>query len=243
MKKYSVTYIGQARYIDCIKFHKTNLGAPTDITAVLNTNIKEKVNFNALCKHSVNGNLTNKQITDTLKSLLDFKDIQLLEDNDLQIDLACQLFYTLVKSIETHYDYDFILFLTTDLIFVDRDFVMKEKVENLSISEPTVFCRIDKNDFYPRLFIINNLAIQNIRANWKTAFELFKNLEEEGKDRNEFATRKLFEFCGIRIQEVEYFYALRFRPNMDIKSIVGKRFDLLTDQEQEYRETRFKTKF
>ncbi len=242
MIKYCVSYIGQVRYIDCIQLHNDVYDGKSNITAVLNYDINEKIGFVSQCKHSFAGNLTKDQIKKDLLNL-GIRDVDLLNNNDFplmdtQISLACQLFYTVAKTLETHSDYDFSLFLTTDLIFTEDQFITKHLVKNLPINEPIVFCRLDGESFYPRMFILNNLAMQNIKTNWKTAFRMYEELVAEGKDRNEYATLKLLEYCGLKIQPVNFFYALRFRPNMSWQSVIDKDYRSLAEQESNYRDYR-----
>lgn len=238
MTKYCVSYIGQVRYLECIQLHRDVYSGESNITAILNQDVSEKVKFQSRCKHSLEGNITEDQIKNKL-SELNISDAVILKNKDFPLmetllGFPCQLFYTIVKTVEKYSDYDFMLFLTTDLIFVEDHLIMKRIVKTLPINEPMVFCRIDEENFYPRIFILNNLAVQNIKANWQTALKMYQDLVAEGKDRNEFATRKLFEYCGVKIQQVDFLYALRFRPNMDFKNVVNKNYKLLTQQEHEY---------
>ena len=235
MSTFSVNYVGQLRYYECMKTHKNILEGAQRVSGAVMPIIKETWKGSFKAKHSVD----TKDLNSIISDITSFKWINqflvLSENKDDYLEFTnttiihlfpCEYFITLVKSLEADTS-DFIFLITTDLIFFPNEPVFKNAIENYDNIVSTAYVRYifsDRTDIISTLVIcINKLAKHMILKNWKHAIEIFLKEEHPDKFRNEYVTFRLFELCGIEsIKRLDInLETIRFRDNMSLDSVTN----------------------
>jgi len=246
MSTFSINYVGQLRYYECMKTHKGILEGAHRVSGAVIPFIKETWKGSFKAKHSVDtkdltsiiSDITSFEWIDQFSIISESKD-DYLEFTDISIIhlFPCEYFITLVKSLEADTS-DFNFFITTDLIFFPNKPVFKNTLENYDTDVPTAFVRYVSNnrtDLISTLVIgINKLARELILKNWKQAIEIFLKEDHPDKFRNEYVTHRLFELCGIQnIKQLNInLEIIRFRNNMSLDVITNLKY--LKTQSNEY---------
>lgn len=238
MSTFSVNYVGQLRYYECMKIHKNILEGAQRVSGAVMPVIKETWKGSFKARHSVD----TKDLDSTISDITSFKWINqflvLSENKDDYLEFTntsiihlfpCEYFITLVKSLEADTS-DFTFFITTDLIFFPNEPVFKNSIENYDNTVSTAYVRYifsDRTDIISTLIIcINKLAKDIILKNWKHAIEIFLKEDHPDKFRNEYATLRLFELCGIKsIKRLDInLETIRFRDNMSLDSVTNLKY-------------------
>ena len=238
MNTFSVNYVGQLRYYECMKTHKSILEGAQHVSGAVIPFIKETWKGSFKARHSVGIKDLNSIISDINSFTWINQFLMLSENKDDYLEFTdisiihlfpCEYFITLVKSLEADAS-DFIFFITTDLIFFPNKPVFKNIIENYDDNVPTAYVRYissDRTDIISTLVIcINNLARDKILKNWKQAIAIFLKEDHPDKFRNEYATLRLFELCGIEsIKRLDMnLETVRFRNNMSLDSITNLKY-------------------
>ena len=235
MSTFSVNYVGQLRYYECMKTHKSILEGAERVSGAVIPFIKETWKGPFRAKHSIDTKDLNNIISDitSFKWINQFLTLSENKDDYLEFTdtsiihlFPCEYFITLVKSLGVD-TCDFNFFITTDLIFFPNEPVFKNSIENYDNNVPTAYVRYifsDRTDIISTLIIcINKLAKDIILKNWKHAIEIFLKEDHPDKFRNEYATLRLFELCGIKsIKRLDInLETIRFRDNMSLDSVTN----------------------
>lgn len=238
MNTFSVNYVGQLRYYECMKTHKSILEGAQHVSGAVIPFIKETWKGSFKARHSVDIKDLNSIISDINSFTWINQFLILSENKDDFLEFTntsiihlypCEYFITLVESLKDDTS-DFTFFITTDLIFFPNKPVFKNSIENYDDNVPTAYVRhifSDRTDIISTLVIcINKLARDVILKNWKQAIEIFLKEDHPDKFRNEYATLRLFELCGIEsIKKLDMnLETIRFRDNMSLDSITNLKY-------------------
>lgn len=245
-KTFSVSYIGQLRFYECLKTHKNAIVGATLVSCTLDSLIREVYNKKYTAEHSIM-NYTLDEILIDIKKYNWIQDFKLLNDDDYKdIDnrysvdfFPCNYFFTLAKSLNSKLNKsDYNIFLTTDLVLFDSSPTFKSIISNIKHTrKPTVygayFVENDTKLLVTRILIINRAAIELIEKNWNDALQQYYKETHDFKLRNEYATVRLFELSGIdNFQDLNFSgEIIRFRSNMDINDLTPK---VLLAQQKEF---------
>jgi len=237
MNTFSVKYIGQLRYYECIKNHRVIVEGAKNISCTLIPFIKETWKGTFKAKHSIKEKSLDDIALD-IGRISWINDFKLLEENPEEyLDyknttiihlFPCEYFITLAKSL-SDIDCDFDVFITTDLIFSSNTQLVAETLSRYTVDEiPTIYCnQVDNNKslMSTQVMCINRAARNCIIKNWKSAVETFLLEDHEFKYRNEYVTMRLLNLCGIETVNELRMWAdvIRFRDNMDIQNLTNVR--------------------
>jgi hypothetical protein len=232
-KTFSVSYIGQLRFVECIETHRNLIKDAKTVSCTLDGHIREIFNRRYTATHSV-FDLDETSILLYIKKIDFIKSFRLLQDSDYadfpnkdSVEFfPCNYFFTLAQSLYDSDDSDYTLYITTDIIFSSNSFDFKTIISKIQhTSEPIVyakdFVQQDTRLLVTRIIILNRSAKELIKNNWKTALDTYLKENHEFKLRNEYATIRLFELCGIKTIKNFNFHqeTIRFRSNMDFNNL------------------------
>lgn len=244
MNTFSVHYIGQLRFYECMLTHRKITNRASSIYCTVSPDIKEVWNASFKARHSVYEKSLN-QIIDEIRSyqsewLTDFKllterDYSEVSDPNTIKFWPCNYFFTLGKSLRDDGS-DFSIFITTDLIFCDESTLDKMVNQYVVTSVPTLYCEnIDNNNelINTQVICINSSARRLIIENWKHALEQVRAEDHEHILRNEYITFRAIQLCGIScFKKLSINNSIvRFRSNMSLEDID---YQILDTQYREY---------
>lgn len=245
-KTFATHYIGQLRFFECIKTHESFLYGSSAVNLTLDILIREVFNKRYTADYSVQ-NLDLIEIDTEIKKISWIKNIKFLLDSDYsEIEnrhdvkfFPCNYFFTLAKSLDFQsIDSDYFVFLTSDLIFSSKIKPIKSVIDQLEYSKkPAVYgMYFEENNqklIVTRALVLNNAAVEAVMSNWKYALDKYLNEEHEYSLRNEYATFRLFQLCGIETFKNLSMSGeiIRFRSNMDMNILDT---DILLAQQSEF---------
>jgi len=232
MNTFSVTYVGQLRFVECLSTHY-KFFKDSYVSASITPTIVESWDITPLARHSVYPDKLLDDSIDNLKSNTLINKIHILTDTDYvdydnhSIDFfPCNYFFTFAKNCES-IKTDYVILMTTDLIFFDlapQSLFQDSINQHTNTTTPTVYANVvDENDITigTHIIYLNAAAVECVKANWKYALETYLGEEHPFKLRNEYATWRLFHLCGINCFESLRLPTeiVRFRANMNFENL------------------------
>ena len=230
MGTFVIFYTGQFRFVECLDLHTNAISGNSGTYAGLSTSIVESWQLPLSARHSVDPAKTLDE------SLNEFKNRNFLNYTFVDSDtkkvipehasiefFPCEYFFTLGATIQET-DSDYAVVMTTDLIFTNKENVLKNTINRLLPSKsPTVYLEYTttkKTQMKTFLFILNNAAITMIKNHYVDAINTFLKEHHEHQLSNEYATLRLLELCKINIAHLKINQQIiRFRPTMDFEKI------------------------